>query len=504
MAEKKVNSEAKWFYPAIILLSLFFLFKLVNQSQIIWQFPLDQNNDISVHLGQLHFLKQYGFHQNVPNWYNGYSLFLNYPILWYFLTLPLYIVLKNILLATFISHILLYVLGLLFFILIGKILKISFYKIFFFYLAFYANPVAVGNFIKLGRMTELTGMTLFIAFFALLLYLKDKPIKPRWIAALAVIFAGILLAHPSWIILSAIIIPPFFLLKYKKDKIKFVLAMSASLLLASFWLFPFIFTANASSLESFYGTARLFDFKNFLYDNIVSFVLPISMWLTAFFYFRNVKITEDWRFKKELIFYSGIIIASVLYISRLIFYIPILNRPYPDSYNMFFIFFTFLFLIRTPFNAYGKLAKLLKLSLLLLPIIFILASVITVPNFRGNNPVDNEIKSLLSNLEINDKFLIENVPYPTSSLAFYSYAAIYYNLSTPSGWVIQGADSKYFDLLYAVREDLRTKNCQNLLNNLHSLNATKLIVSNALQMDMPNCSLKILAQERDISLFSIP
>lgn len=492
----------KWFFLSIILLAMFFLFKLINQSHIVWQFPLDQNNDISVHLGQLHFLKQYGFHNSVPNWYNGYTLFLNYPIAWYFLTLPLYALLGNILLATFISHILLYIAGLLFFLLLGKVAKLSFARTAFFYLVFFVNPVAVGNFIKLGRMTELTGMVLFIAFFALLLCFREKPIKIKGTIAFALTFAAIIFSHPSWTILAALLIPSFFFLQDNKNKMFSILALFLAVLITSFWLFPFLFTAQASTLETFYGTIRLFNFKNFLYDNIISFVLPIFMWFAAFFYFKTLKKLGK-ELKKELIFYSLPLLVSFLYITRLIVIVPIINRPYPDSYNMFFIFFSMFFLVKTPLKEYGKLKRLAGLFLVLLPFTLILPSIFAVSNFRLNNEIDKQIISLLPNLSVDDKVLIEKMPYPTSPLAFYSYAAVYYNLSTPSGWVIQGADTSYFDRLYAVRDEMENKDCIKLLENLKILNATALITYKDYCYSMQNCGMKLAKQAEDICLLSI-
>lgn len=464
----KDRQQDKWFYLAIILLGMFFLFKLINQSQIMWQFPLDQNNDISSHIGQLHFLKQYGFHNIVQNWYNGYSLFLNYPILWYYLTLPIYLLFNNILAAAFVSHILLYIIGFFFFLAIGKIAKISFAKTSFFYLVFYANPVAIGNFIKLGRMTELTGMTIFIAFFVLLLYLKEKPLGIKAFFAFIILYSAIILAHPSWMIFASLMIPSFFLLKRKRESFAIILAILLSLLITAFWLYPFAATSGSSWLKTFQGTARLVTFsKDLLFDNLMSFVIPPFMWLAAFFYFRNIGKTEGRKqLKEEIIFYSVPLIASFLYITRLIIFVPILNRPYPDTYHMLFMLFAFFFLVKTPIDSYSKsFRNLIKTALILLPFIFILSSAAVIPNFRQNNGIDKEVISLLPGISMNDKFLVEKMPYPTSSLALYSYAAIYYNLSTPSGWAIPSADAEYFGMLASVGRYMDEKNCANLSHN---------------------------------------
>jgi hypothetical protein len=507
--EKKqyVSIEDKWLYFPVILLMAFFIFKLIDQSQIIHQFPLDQNNDISAHLGQLHFLKEYGFHQEVPNWYNGYTLFLNYPIAWYFLTLPLYTLLENILLATFLSHILLYIIGFIFFLILGRVAKLSLIRSIFFYLIFYANPVAIGNFIKLGRLTELTGLTFFVAFFVVLLYFKEKPFNIIALLIFILIYSSIILAHPSWIILSSLIIPSFFLLKNKKERFLIMMAFFMSLLITSFWLFPFLLTAQASSLETFYGSVRLITFtKDFFFDNLISFVVPIFMWFTAFFYFKILKSNVSKKeFKNELFFYIIPLIVSFLYITRIILFIPIINRPYPDSYHMLFIFLSIFLFLRTPLSSYPlTLKKVIKLSLLSLPFIFIISSSIFISNFRANNNIDKEIISLLPQLGLDDKFLIEKVPYPTSQLAFYSYAAIYHNLSTSSGWIIQGIDATYSEILIRIRKDMQEKNCKNLLKNLRTINTTKMITSNEYCKKMQDCGMKLLRKTENICLLDIP
>lgn len=505
MEHIKKYKEDKIFYFATIILLSFFLFKLINQSQIMGQFPLDGNNDISAHLGQLHFLKEYGFHKNVPNWFNGYTLFLNYPIAWYFLTLPLYIFLGNILLSTFISHILLFIICFALFLILGKIARISIAKTAFLYLILFASPVAVGNLIKLGRVTELTGILFFISFFTLLLYFKDKPFGFKGMLIFALLYAALILSHPSWTIFASLSIPTFFILQNKGGRAFLLLAFSLSILVTLFWLFPFIFTAKFSLLGIFYGTERLLDFKNFLYDNLVSFVLPPFMWFTAFFYFKNLKKINKQQLRREIIFYSIPLIVSFLYMTRIILFIPIIKRPYPDSYHMLFIFFSIFFLVKTPLNSYNNFFKnIIKLFIFAAPILFIVLSFAVIPNFRTNNEIDKEVISLLPNINVNDRFLIEKMPYPTSSYAFYSYAAVYYNLSTPSGWLNEGASEEYHKKLESITQDVQEKNCERLLKNLRAFNTTKLVTYRDYCIGMQDCGMKLLIKKENVCLLDVP
>lgn len=496
--------EKKWFILAIILLAAFFLFKLANQAQIMQQFPLDQNNDLNCYLGELHNLKQYGFHNIASSWYNGYSVLNHYPPGWFFFALPVYMLFGNIQLAAFISHILIYLLGLIFFIMLGKSQHFSFEKTLFFYLVLYVNPIAVGNFIKLGKLPELLALTLFIGSFAFMLNFKEKPIRLTSMLYFALLLSAILLAHPTWFIVSALFIPGIFMLKNRKEKTLIAFSVIFSVLLASFWLVPYLLSSySSSSLTSYVGLFRLLDFKTYFFDNLFSYILPILLWFAAFFYFRNFKEDKK-KLRQEIIFYSIPLLLSILYFTRLAAFIPIINRPFPDTYNLFFIFLAVFLFLKTPQENYGKiLGRIIKLSLVLLPFIFILSSVIFVPNFRLHNETDKEVLSLLPHVEVNDKFLIEGMPYPTSALAFYSYAAIYHGLSTPAGAMSDEISPEMFELLSKAENNFLEKDCNVLIEGLARVNTTKVIGYAGYCDKLNECAMKLEAETANTCLYSL-
>ncbi|MBS3147119.1 hypothetical protein J4471_05500, partial [Candidatus Woesearchaeota archaeon] len=62
----------RWLIFSILILGVYLIIRLANFSAIIRYFPLDNVAiDFASHMSSLHFLKAYGFHNFVPNWYNG-------------------------------------------------------------------------------------------------------------------------------------------------------------------------------------------------------------------------------------------------------------------------------------------------------------------------------------------------------------------------------------------------------------------------------------------------
>ena len=106
-----MKSTDKVFLFGIILLGLNFLHRLIDASKWIKYFPLDITNDLSAYVSLLHFFDVYGYLANVPNWYNGFILFNTYPPGWVFFTYPIYKLLGNLILASYVSMVLLYILG---------------------------------------------------------------------------------------------------------------------------------------------------------------------------------------------------------------------------------------------------------------------------------------------------------------------------------------------------------------------------------------------------------
>ena len=141
----------------------------------------------------------------------------------------------------------------------------------------------------------------------------------------------------------------------------------------------------------------------------------------------------------------------------------------------------------------------------MLPFAFIISSIIFVPNFRIYNGIDKEILSLLPNLNINDKFLIYKMPYPTFHIAFYSYASIYYNLSTPDGALPDEtiATPGVIALLTETEKNFVKGDCNNLLKNLKRLNATAVISYKDYCGNLNKCGMNLEAETDNVCLYKI-
>src|SRR3989344_6937584 len=146
----------------VVILGINFFIRLIDQSQIIFTFPLDYANDISSDLARVFFLAKCGLHNYCPYWYNGFIAFKGFSLGWSLFTLPLYLLTKNILVATSISIILIYIISFIFLFALGKIERFSNLTTIAFFVFIFGNAIAIGNFIKLGRIESLFAYMLFL------------------------------------------------------------------------------------------------------------------------------------------------------------------------------------------------------------------------------------------------------------------------------------------------------------------------------------------------------
>src|SRR3990167_7651768 len=151
------NIKDFYLYIPIIILGAYFIFRLINQSQIITTFPLDKYNDWSSYMAQLHFLKECGFHNFCSYWYNGFINFqINQPG-WYFFIYPLYLITNNVQITAYLSLIITYLLSFIAIYFNRLKLGLSKIKVLAFFLFLFGNAVAIGNYIRVGKIHELFG-----------------------------------------------------------------------------------------------------------------------------------------------------------------------------------------------------------------------------------------------------------------------------------------------------------------------------------------------------------
>ncbi len=424
----------------IILLFVYLLFRLVDTSAMINNFPFDYANDLSAHLAKLFFLNEYGVHEVVPYWYNGfnYNLFQSYPPGYYYAALPLYKILGNVQLATYVFLLLIYIFGFVavYFLMrdISKIKRIALY------LFFFANPIAIGYLLRLGKLPEITGWLLNLIIFGILIYYKDRPLDRRFLFFIPVYSASLLSNVSSFIVMSPLIFG-FFLMKSKKEKIYIALSAVATLIITSFWWIPFYLSSFKSSLgsEAKY-TYWLIEnapntFFTFTMDKLTTFVTSSLLIILFYFYIRNKP-------KKELLLFLPIVIEAFLILTKIIVYFPVYNRPPPDTFNIGFILIASYFFLTTDYperirKMMSSSLGIVSFSVIILLITF--TSLEITPTYPRLGSIERETIGLLPFVEGNFIVLEDNVgTYGSSySRAYYSYAPIYYNITTISGWIDQ-------------------------------------------------------------------
>jgi hypothetical protein len=272
----------------IVIMGIYFMYRLIDQSQIINHFPLNYTNDLSAYIAMLFFLAKYGYNALVPNWYNGVYLFKVVQPGFYFYSLPIFWLTKNILLTIYLSLISLLILGFVLLFLIGKNNKFSLIKISAFFLLFFAAATNLGNFIRLGRLTELFGWISFIALAAIIFHYKDKPLDKKFPFIFIPIHFITIISHFPETVVSQLLILMLFFIKPKKEKFLLVLYSLISIILSSYWWLPFILSIsklNFALEPSFYYSKRLLDFSSqWLLRNIAAFIAPLILGFTFYHY----------------------------------------------------------------------------------------------------------------------------------------------------------------------------------------------------------------------------
>lgn len=480
-----------------IVLGVYFLFRLVDQSQMISTFPLDFTNDWSSYIAQLHFLKVCGFHNLCSYWYNGFISFQITSPGWFFFALPIYLLIDNILLSTFISLILLYIIGFIILYILGKNQKWSTLMVISFFMLFFANAISIGNFIRLGRIVSLFGFVIFLGIAALIFNYKNKEIDLRFIVSLIILYTLSLISHPQEAVLSSFPILCLFLYKKNKDRIKITGGIAISLLLSSFWLIPFILSSRKTNLLNYQQSDLLnwlFSNNIYLLTNVAAIIIPLGMFLMFYLYIKERKYN-----KNELIFYAPILILNFLFLFKLVRFIPVLKHLSPDPYITFFLFFTIFFLFNTKLEN-KNYKNFIWLFLLVIVALSITVSVIKTPNFTQYKDLEREVISVLP--YVNGSYIMIGSPGVTSyTKAYYSYAAIYHNISTVSGWYNQIAPPEYIGLFRRVEYNYLNSNCSAFNEDLMILGVDEVIFYGYKCDELSSCGLKEKFNGENVCLF---
>ncbi|MCD4666635.1 hypothetical protein K8R47_02390, partial [archaeon] len=372
---KKIPNEV--FYLPIIILGINFIARLIDQSKLLFYFPLDTTNDFSSYMAQLFFLFECGFQKFCPYWYNSFTTFIHSPPGWYFFTTPLYWLFQDVKIATYVSLILIFIIAFIFIWYLGKLHKFSKIKRITFFLFLFGNAIAIGNFIRLGRIPELFAWTIFVAFALLILYYKNKKLQ-KYFYFIIILYAILILSYHIVAIFASLLLLGLLLYKPFNEKIKIVVSGIISLILTSFWWIPFLINIKESGIggTNYGGWLWHFNQENLL-TNIAASLIPLVLLFLFYIYWRNNK-----KSKKELIFFSPILLINLLFLFRLTPLIPILNKIFPDPYLTFFMFFIIFFLLKIDLTFINKYIKyIIYIGIILFAILSVTISLIHTPNF---------------------------------------------------------------------------------------------------------------------------
>lgn len=455
--------EDKWFWLSIILLSAYFVFRLIDQSKILWTFPIDYTNDYASHIAKIFFLDKCGLFNTCPYWYNGIDIFSNYPPGFFLFAFPIYYITKNLLYTTFIADLLIFLLGLLIINYFGKKFSMSLAKRLAFFALFWFNAASIGNYIRLGRLPEMFSWVNFTAFAFLMIYFINKKLDWRLIF-LSIFYAIIAISHQTTAILSSILFLSLFLAKKGSERLLVALSAFLGLLFSSWWWIRYLLNVNKGSALTYVLSSWLFEFRTLLYENIANFVIPAAGLIMFYFYIKDKK-------KEEFLFFMPIIAIFILFITKLVAFIPILKYVYPDPYLYFILFFTLFFLAKAEFpNAWRNI---IIACLIILPIASVVINEVHTPYFPEYGQKQKDAASIINYIE--GRFLIDSIEEGKDAIynkAFYALASVKGKYGA-GGWNEQFVSKNYNNL---VNQRLVTRGCEKINNDLKVLNTTEIIV----------------------------
>ncbi len=496
--------EKYWVHIIMIIGGLNLLYRFVDESQLFHRFPLDFTNDISAYMAQLHFLKVCGFNNFCPYWYNGFvNLVMSQPG-WYFFAYPLYLMLGSVTAAAYISMILLFIIAFFAVQYLGKEINLDKTKRIAFYILFFANASVIGGVIRNGRQHFMLNLILLIIFFSIIWSYKDRKLNAFFFTS-SVVYSLMLVTHYQETVLAALFFLCLFVYKKSvKEKLIVISSFLLSFLLASWWLIYFVREISTSSLLAFHEGKRVFLFnKEVILTNLLAFIIPITLLIIFYVYYKR---KQDER--REIIFFLPVIALCILYLTRISTLIPILRNISQVPYMMFFLFFILLiFFKEEKLFMQDRIWKIfIPTGIVLLVVLSVVTNMVHTPFFIQPTPLDDDIIKLFQ--YVDGRFILigplERNGYPMSySKPLYSYASIYYNLSTPDGWSPPLASLDYQLRLDDFYKHIAKKECDEIRDELRFFNTTNMITMNQRCEMLIKCGFKEIKTVEDVCLYKI-
>ncbi len=476
-----------FYFVGILVLLIYLIYRVIDLSQIITIFPIDTfANDRSSHIAKLFFLDKYGLHNKVPNWYNGeYQILKLYPPGWYIYALPLLKIFKSSQAAVYYSIILTFILGFIAFLILGGVMQLKLLDRIAMFLLFFANPLTIGYLLRLGKDPEMLSWVFVVLISALLLYYRNKILDYKFYLLFIILSTILFYVHLLSFIIAGFIMLAFFIIRNFKDKIKIFIAVLIIAALTSFFWYPF-FTSigNGIQLEKAPLKFLLSNDSRTSNDKLVAYVTPLMLFVLFYFYYKTNKLS-----KKDLLFFSIPLLVALLIFLRILLYVPIFNKIFPDTYSIFFILISLFFLFNINLDKLGKPIRILfNVALVIVPIIGVIISYFFTPFFIPHTP---EVKSVLDLLPSVDGNFMTLWGSTVNGHAIYSYGAIYYNTKTSEGWDPTNLSKADSERSYRIYDSAKSKDCFTFKQDLGALNVKNLIVPRKEFCEPVICGLKL-------------
>ena len=496
MVKKKIL-----YYVPIILLFGYLIFRLVDQSKIIYIFPLDHINDISSYMNMLHFFAKYGYHTHILDWYYppGIITFDVYAPGWIFFAYPFFKIVGYVNITAFVTLIVMFLLGFIICYYFCRLNGFSKLKSIIFFFFFFVSPMAVGDYIRQMRLPQMLGWIFLLILILIVFYYRNRELDKRFLLV-APVFALLIVTHSAETILASLVILGLLVKRNLKDWIYIGLTSLLGIVLSLPWLYTFIVRSRELVVDDFIFSNWLFRFYGgFKWSNILGLIFCLVFLFLFFIYiFKDKKV--KWN---EFLFFFPVLLFTLLYLFRLIPYIPLFKHLYPDPVLQFLMFFVLFFYFSIKLsNKWLRIAW--NISLVVIPLLFILISLWHTPFFVV--PTMNE-SSVLEIFEFIDKPYITMGSFPPERLftsAMVSYGSIYYNAISAGGWAWIMVNSEHLKKLDVLTDSFFNRNCDGFLKGLDKLDIDQ-VFSYGKDCDfLLECDFKFIVQRERACLYEKP
>jgi hypothetical protein len=140
---------------------------------------------------------------------------------------------------------------------------------------------------------------------------------------------------------------------------------------------------------------------------------------------------------------------------------------------MMFVFFIIFYFLNIKFKR-KKIEYLFIIFMISSSLLSVYVSITHTPNFSEYTQLEKEVVSLFPYIE-GRYIMVHNDNVSSYDRAYYSYGAIYYNLSSAGGWYKILTNQDYLLKYSKTISSYRENNCKEFIKNLDNLNVNEVL-----------------------------